>query len=327
MTTQDAWMALLSQDEVLALPWTGGRALRGDGRVWSIRGPLPDEHGWHAFTINGSRRARWREPAAPSPERLERYPMRRGYLVGDRLIPDSARPLPRAISDRSRPPQTIRDRSRRPGRAQLLEQTTPLGLVQPGLPRFSRIGAVHYEGATWLYARQEFPLGPELSVSDAFADRQPEISGIEGVTPALELAFQIESWRRDRAEYERALAQERREAAARAQRHIEQIRTGAGRRQLAAENFEAAARAALHISGAELLDHHPAARRGEASVRFRYQHRRFSCVVDTATLRIIDAGICLEDHATGERGDTYFTLESLPAVISQALQEGSLVVF
>jgi hypothetical protein len=50
-------------------------------------------------------------------------------------------------------------------------------------------------------------------------------------------------------------------------------------------------------------------------------------VVHTETLRIIDSGICLIDHATDERGDTYFTLESLPAVIAQAIREGHLVIF
>ena len=45
------------------------------------------------------------------------------------------------------------------------------------------------------------------------------------------------------------------------------------------------------------------------------------------TLRIVDAGICLEDHATGEKGDTYFTLESPPGVVRQAIREGQLVVW
>ena len=44
-------------------------------------------------------------------------------------------------------------------------------------------------------------------------------------------------------------------------------------------------------------------------------------------MRIIDSGICLQDHNTGEKGDTYFTLESLPAVIRQADREGKLVVY
>jgi hypothetical protein len=44
-------------------------------------------------------------------------------------------------------------------------------------------------------------------------------------------------------------------------------------------------------------------------------------------LRIVDSGICLIDHDTGERGDTLFTLESLPAVIKEAIDDGKLVIF
>jgi len=92
-------------------------------------------------------------------------------------------------------------------------------------------------------------------------------------------------------------------------------------------DFAEAARAALAVGGAEYLDHRRSARRGEVVVRFRLAQRRYECTCDQESLRIIDAGICLIDHATGERGDTYFTLESLPAVILQAEREGRLVVF
>jgi hypothetical protein len=35
----------------------------------------------------------------------------------------------------------------------------------------------------------------------------------------------------------------------------------------------------------------------------------------------------LTDHRTGEKGDTLFTLESLPAVVRQAIKEHKLVVY
>jgi hypothetical protein len=41
----------------------------------------------------------------------------------------------------------------------------------------------------------------------------------------------------------------------------------------------------------------------------------------------VDSGICLVDHGTGERGDTRFTLESLPGVVGEAMDLGRLVVF
>jgi len=41
----------------------------------------------------------------------------------------------------------------------------------------------------------------------------------------------------------------------------------------------------------------------------------------------VDSGICLIDHTTEERGDARFTLESLPAVINEAINDQKLVVF
>ncbi len=48
---------------------------------------------------------------------------------------------------------------------------------------------------------------------------------------------------------------------------------------------------------------------------------------EQATLRIVDAGICLVDYRTREKGDTRFTLESLPDVIREAIRNRVLHVF
>ena len=103
--------------------------------------------------------------------------------------------------------------------------------------------------------------------------------------------------------------------------------TGPGRRTLAQMDFEAAAKAALKVGGAEYLDSHPGYGRREMVVQYRFENRRLECVVNTQTLTVIDSGICLTDHRTGEKGDTYFTLESLPAVVRQAIQLNKLVVY
>ncbi len=298
----------------IVLPWFGGRAVFGGGRRWSLQGPSPDEQGWHRFEVDGGRRARWRGVAEVDGERLEGYEVACGYLVGDRLIPDGARvaPDPRRI----------------------VEQTLKVELVEPGLDRFCRVRAVKYEGVAWVYARQEFPLGPEGAVLEVFLDRGEGLGAVPGVTPALDLSFQFERFRRDQAEARRRAIEARAQAeaaraAAEARRRqaAAMVGTGEGRRRLAAHDFEAAARAALRVSGSELLDHRATGNKGEVLVRFRFAGQRFECVVDGRTLGIIDSGICLVDHATGEKGDTYFTLESLPVVIEQARREGRLVIF
>ena len=84
----------------------------------------------------------------------------------------------------------------------------------------------------------------------------------------------------------------------------------------------------MAIGNAELLSWQAVTvdRHTEWIVRYRLDGRRFECVCD-ANLRIVDSGICLTDAATGIKGDTRFTLESLPAVVQQAIDDDVLVVY
>lgn len=319
------WQDLLQDaPQERVLPWVGGRRLVDRDRTFALEGKLPKEHGWHRFQIGGTRRASWAGPADPDPCFDEGRSTELGYLVGDRLIPDGA-----AVGLDP---------------AKLIEQTLKVHLVDRGLERFSRGLVARDPGGPWIFVRQEFPLGPEHEVQAAFVDGRPDTSGIRDVSPALELGFRFCVWQREevvrrREEAERrrleaeAAAAEAERLAALAVRNREQAerlaayRAAARRGRGAGDRFGRAAAAALQVSGAELLDHRPGYNRGEQIVQFRFRHRRFECVVDAGSLRIIDSGICLIDHATGVRGDTRFTLESLPAVIDQAIREDRLVIF
>jgi hypothetical protein len=238
----------------------------------------------------------------------------RGYLVGDRLIADGARVDPN--------PATIVHYSER------------VYLLEEGLDRFVRIKAARpFEDGPLVYVEQEMPLGPEDAVLDAYLDEKPSVADVPEVVPALDAAFRMESWQRSEArrirEEEERRRREEEERLAREQRRAElaeRLGDAAGRRAMALEDFGEAARAALAVGGATYLDHRPAGQ-GEIAVRFRMLGRRFECTCDPHTLRIIDAGICLQDHATGVRGDQRFTLESLPAVIQEADRDDVLVVF
>ncbi len=308
------WNQLISQTEELVLPWMGGQTLHSQNRRWSLTNS-PPEHGWHRFRIDGSRRAAWIcEDFAP-PEPLPNLPLLRGYLVGDRLICDDA---------------TVT-----PDPAKAFQQSEKVWLLDHTLERFTRILAARHRSNHLVYVRQEFPLGPEADVLTAWQDRRPDVANIPGVTPALDLTFRwlthqriLADARRERMERElarQAEAEARREAEAQAAaKYIKEQQTIYTKR---VRDFEGAARAALSVSGAELLDHRPAQQKTEAVVQFRFQQQRFECVVNRQTLQIIDAGICLMNHATDERGDSYFTLESLPAVIHEAMRRGVLVVF
>jgi hypothetical protein len=307
------WKDLLQKpEETITAPWLGGRSLSGGGRTWAVDGPLPPEHGWHAFRLEG-RKARWTGAAEPKPETLRDRVQ--GYLVGDRIVPDDARVVPD------------------PG--EIAHYSERVHLVEPGLDRFVRVAAGRgFEGGPLVYCEQVMPLGPEGEVLSAYLDEAVSVDRIAGVPPALDAAFRLEAWRRAeavrrRAEIER-LRREEEERIARERRReelVKELGDAAGRRNMAAYDFEQAARAALAVGGASYLDHRPTPRRREIAVRFRLEGRRYECVCDERTLQIVDAGICLTDHDTGEKGDTWLSLESLPSVIREADREGKLVVF
>ena len=190
-----------------------------------------------------------------------------------------------------------------------------------------------YGNGPLVYEGEEFPLGPEDEVLDAFLEEQPSVDFISNISPALDGAFRYETWRR--AEMRRIREEERirREKEERRQQIQKTLGDGELRRELARENFGEAAKAALKVGGAEYVDHRNSRRRNEMVVRFRYINRRFECTCNKDTLRIIDSGICLVQHghseefADGTRGDSLLTLESLPPVIADAYKQDRLVIY
>ncbi len=305
-----SWRDLIAKpDEKVTLPWLGGRALHSGSRSWEISGRLPKDFGWYTFDLLG------RTCSNPIPNEAQPILSHvvKGYLVGDRVIPDGVRVEP--------DPSDIVRRSER------------VFLVEDGVDRFARITAGRvYELGPLVYQGLDMPLGPEDDVMAAFLDQKSAVDDIKGVHPALDAAFRMETWRRTEAEQRRRELEEKRlrEEAERVKEEkrkdlAEKLGTGEGRRAMAHYDFDSAARAALAVSGAELLDVRKL-RKDEYAVRYRFEGQRLECTCDTF-MQIIDSGICLTDHDSGEKGDRYFTLESLPSVIRQAIRERKLVVY
>ncbi len=124
-------------------------------------------------------------------------------------------------------------------------------------------------------------------------------------------------------------------------RNLGRVRVGAGRHVLDVgravlraerdrvaptyENAEDRAEAALEAAGARLASCRYVGG-DEIEVKFRFADNRFICRAHALTLNVIDAGICLVDHADGHRGDPELTLESLPSAIREAMRLGVLVI-
>lgn len=306
------WRDFISNDgEVETLPWTGGGSLHSSERVYKLRGQ-PPEHGWYRFKIEGKHAS---DPVSvESCPELLKQPIA-GYLVGDRLVPDDTRidPDPTKIVDYSQ----------------------KVYMLPEELDRFARVraGRIYPEGPL-IFLELAFPLGPEDAVMNAYLDDQKAVHEIPGVVPALDAAFRMESYRREQAEMRRQeIARRRAEEAERLRQEqlrkelLERLGDGAGRRAMAqAGDFSEAAKAALKVGGAFYLDHRKGIRGGEWIVKYRVDGQRLECICDT-NLHIVDAGICLTDHDTEEKGDTYFTLESLPSVVREAVRQNKLVVW
>lgn len=122
-------------------------------------------------------------------------------------------------------------------------------------------------------------------------------------------------------EQERAAARTREahlRAVGQAARRASQVASARGPR-----SPEERADAALRAAGATLLgvrDLGGTGRGRSLEVRFRFSGERFTSIVDADTLHVFDAGICLAG------ADEELTLESLPSVIREAIDDGCLVI-
>jgi hypothetical protein len=174
--------------------------------------------------------------------------------------------------------------------------------------KFTPVSTRKWFDGNLLFEGQEFETEAETRVRDAFEEERG-IEDIKGVTPALAHSFLLEST-------QRALA---REAERRAREEVERQKQAA---QLAhwQETLEGRISLALSHTGAELVNWRRNGQR-QAVVRYRLGGRRFECVIDTESLQILDAGICLDG------ADEELNLSSLPSAVREAVQSGRLHVF
>lgn len=176
------------------------------------------------------------------------------------------------------------------------------------LPKFTPVSARKWFDGHLHFYGQEFESETDAKVREAFEEER-SIENIKGVTPALAHVFVLESTQRELA----------REAERRAREEAEQQQRAA---ELARwqETFEGRISLALSHTGAELISWRRNGQR-QAVVRYRVAGGRFECVIDTQSLQIVDAGICLSG------ADEELNLSSLPSAVREAVESGQLHVF
>jgi hypothetical protein len=308
----------LGRTETRTYPHFGGTIVDAPDRTLRLAAPL--DPGWWRLEIKG-RKATVLEPADPDAELLATLPSLRGHLLFDRLFRSGA-------------------------------QAEPLFFLPPDQPaRFSLIRARRWSGGPAIFESVDFDTEAEEAARRALED-QRSLAGERGIPATLRAAFgfavasevarrlgipvspaelatrlvdiagengralaEVELARiaREREIYQRHLAERRQLDAARDRaQEIMAMRRGT-------EDAELRAEQALIAAGAQFLD----ARRldgGLLEVTYRFMGERFLTIVEQAGLRVVDAGICLAGY------DDRVTLESLPGVIREAIEDGHLVI-
>lgn len=182
------------------------------------------------------------------------------------------------------------------------------------LEKFTPVKVKQWFDDSLLYSESLFETNIELEVRIDFEGEKNSIRSIKGVTPDLFLAYTMFSFDRTQKRIEEEEKLKKLEKEEREKEIERQRQTVKGRLEYS-----------LSRTGAKLLNY-VEAYDGTLIVRFEYMEERFECVAHK-DMRIIDAGICLTDERTGEKGDGRFTVASLPSVISYAKRQGKLVVF
>jgi len=278
---------LQKDDDRIVAPFLGGRRIVASGRVFRLVGDLPPEPGWYSYEIRG-RRVEVADLANDPLMEMD-LPTFSGHVVGNVIVA-------------------------RDGQVEI-------HLVPEGMERFATVEACVWPDGNVIF--KGFGMDDEgvFIAREVFEDKG-DLSRHAGIAPELRHAFAMECMRRaaEEAEERRRIAEA---AAAERQRLLEEYR----------KTLKGSLEYALQQSGAHLLDwrempgNRLSVRYTMAGLVGRYNRdvERLECIIDRDTFRVIDSGICLDDHR-GTRGDDRFTLQSLPSVVREAVNSGQLVV-
>ncbi len=319
----------LGKVESEVLPYFGGTSVDAASR--RLRVSTPPAPGWWRFDVQG-RTATAREPAEP--EGLDGLPLVRGHLWGSRLVREGAVAEQVQLLPEEEPPRFSPVRARRwhdgtlvfeglefegeaEGTARLMLEEKRTLVEVKAVPASLRaaFGYAVLEGASGA-------LGIRFSPAEV---RGQVLSVAEGGRPAAEerlrkLAAEREAHVRELETRLRAVEEQRRREAeeVRLRAELARLRSRPRPPERQAQGVARVERA-LESAGARLLG---TRRLGNErlEVTFGFMGERFISIVEADTLQVVDAGICLAGS------DRQVTLESLPSVIREAIEDDVLVI-
>lgn len=296
----------LGKVESEVLPYFGGASVDAASR--RLRVSTPPAPGWWRFDVQG-RTATAREPAEP--QGLDGLPLVRGHLWGTRLVREGAVAEPVQLLPEEEPPRFSPLRVRRWHDGTLVFEGLDFEGEAEGTVRL-----MLEEGRT-LAEVKAVPASLRAAFGYAVLEAASRALGIRFSAPEVrgQVLAVAEGGRAVAEAWLRALAAEREvhvravEARLRAQpRPLERQAQGMARVERV-----------LEAAGARLL----ATRRlgnERLEVTFGFMGERFISLVEADSLRVVDAGICLAG------ADREVTLESLPSVIREAIEDDVLVI-
>lgn len=313
-----------AEDQVL--PYFGGTRIDARDRPLRLSQP-PESPGWYRFRVQG-RRAKVMD-RADAPDLVE-LPLARGYYVADRLFREGGK-VELLWLVKEPPPSFSPVLARRwPSGEQLLQgadfetevEESVRTAASEGRGLANLAGVPAPLRAAFAFAVLE-AISRQLGIPAAPSEVQGSLLAVaeQGAIGARRVLLRLAEERRRYQAFvtERARLQLEAEAAReRAWREAEREAELRRRSQHAIGRAEEA----LQAAGARMLSARPLGN-GLLEVSFAFLEERFLSVVEAASLQVVDSGICL-GHPTRDR---LLTLDSLPAVIREAVRTDQLVIF
>ncbi len=316
----------LNKSDERTLPYFGGAFVDAEDRRLRVATPF-EPAGWYRFKIEGRHATKLCESDVPD---LFALPKVTGWHLDGQLVQDAAIVEPLHLMPGEQPAKFAKLTARRWRSGELLFSEVDFETEVEGQAR----EALAVGGSLKDVKGVPAPLRAAFAYAlVAQASRRTGIRFVPGevrgqVVTIAAGGAEAASTALAGLEAERILARREqaevnaRHAAAMVRAEVEvqrEIRIAALRdRQRKSEDW---AEAALEAAGARLEDARDLGN-GELEVVFRFMNHRFISIVEAATLRVIDSGICLGHPPR----DDLVTLESLPSVIKEAIETHALVM-